>query len=168
METLSAISPLKKKGEARARSAPMGGFFSEVSLRDSLRVSINVTELRVRSSCLLPDRIWVKIPGGGFVGVGIVTGRAMREGDLDLRDAKGNRVDATQVLTCGTYHRENKSNPDDAEWFVPVRWLETVPIERAVQEVGMFGNQNTVCRPTTPLWRTTVERLKQRFTAWNK
>lgn len=27
----------------------------------------------------------------------------------------------------------------------------------------MFGNQNTVCKPRTPRWRTTVERLKQRF-----
>jgi len=27
-----------------------------------------------------------------------------------------------------------------------------------------FGNQNTVCKPTTPKWRTTVERLKER---WN-
>ncbi|MCF5460637.1 nuclease, partial [Pseudomonas syringae] len=32
-----------------------------------------------------------------------------------------------------------------------------------VREVGMFGNQNTICRPTTPKWRWTIERLKQRF-----
>ena len=30
-------------------------------------------------------------------------------------------------------------------------------------EVGLFGNQNTVCQPTTPKWRHTVERLKQVF-----
>jgi hypothetical protein len=35
--------------------------------------------------------------------------------------------------------------------------------EVAVREVGMFGNQNTVCKPTTPKWRSTVERLKQHF-----
>ena len=27
----------------------------------------------------------------------------------------------------------------------------------------MFGNQNTVCKPTTPKWRSTVERLKAHF-----
>jgi hypothetical protein len=33
-------------------------------------------------------------------------------------------------------------------------------LDKAVQELGLFGNQNTVCRPTTDKWRTTVERLK--------
>lgn len=47
--------------------------------------------------------------------------------------------------------------------FVPVQWEKTVPLERAVQEIGFFGNQNTVCKPTTPKWRSTVERLKERF-----
>lgn len=27
----------------------------------------------------------------------------------------------------------------------------------------MFGNQNTVCKPVTPKWRSTVDRLKQIF-----
>jgi hypothetical protein len=49
------------------------------------------------------------------------------------------------------------------EYFVPIRWLQTVPLEKAVQEVGLFGNQNTVCKPTTPKWRFTVERLKEKF-----
>jgi hypothetical protein len=30
-------------------------------------------------------------------------------------------------------------------------------------EIGLFGNQNTVCKPTTPKWRSTVDRLKQKF-----
>lgn len=34
--------------------------------------------------------------------------------------------------------------------LVPVEWIQTVPLEQAIQEVGMFGNQNTVCKPTTP------------------
>lgn len=36
-----------------------------------------------------------------------------------------------------------------------------MPIERAVNEIGMFRNQNTVCVPKTPKWRHKVERLKQ-------
>ena len=54
-------------------------------------------------------------------------------------------------------------DPEKRECFVPVTWLQTVPLDKAVKEVGLFGNQNTVCRPTTPKWRTTVEKLKQRF-----
>lgn len=27
----------------------------------------------------------------------------------------------------------------------------------------MFGNQNTVCKPVTPKWRWTVDRLKELF-----
>ena len=35
---------------------------------------------------------------------------------------------------------------------LPVWWLQTVPLEGAVDEVGPFGNQNPVCKPTTPRW----------------
>jgi hypothetical protein len=41
--------------------------------------------------------------------------------------------------------------------------LQTVKLERGVQQAGMFGNQNSVCRPTTPSWSDTVERLKIAF-----
>jgi hypothetical protein len=51
---------------------------------------------------------------------------------------------------------------------VSVNWLQTVPIEDAVQEIGLFGNQNTVCKPTTPKWRSTVERLKAKFPNFDK
>lgn len=46
--------------------------------------------------------------------------------------------------------------------------MQTVPLERAVQEIGLFGNLNTVCKPTTPKWRATVKRLKQRFVDFDK
>jgi hypothetical protein len=51
---------------------------------------------------------------------------------------------------------------------VPVQWLQTVPLEEAVQEIGLFGNQNTVCKPPAPKWRSTVERLKEKFPDFNK
>ena len=49
---------------------------------------------------------------------------------------------------------------------MPVDWLDTVPLEKAVDEVGMFGNQNTVCAPKIGKWRHTIERLKQAFPKW--
>jgi hypothetical protein len=67
------------------------------------------------------------------------------------------------VLTGAAYHRDFVNDPERAEYIVPIEWQKTVPIEEAVSELGMFGNQNTVCKPTTPKWRTTVERLKERW-----
>lgn len=103
------------------------------------------------------DRVWVKIPGTGFVGVGRVSGSRVAAKDFRIDDRP-----ALDVLV-GTYHREFADDPERAEYFVPVVWEKTLPATKAVQEVGMFGNQNTVCRPVTPAWRTTVERLKQIF-----
>ena len=67
------------------------------------------------------------------------------------------------ILKGASYHRELIEDPERCEYFVSVRWLETVPLEKAVHEIGLFGNQNTVCKPTTPKWRFTVERLKEKF-----
>ena len=62
-----------------------------------------------------------------------------------------------------SYHRQFLNDPDRREYFVPVRWLQTVDIKNAINEIGLFGNQNTVCKPTTPKWRYTVDRLKKSF-----
>lgn len=107
------------------------------------------------------DRVWVKIPGSGFVGVARVLGRAQSAAEFKIRTPEGEKP-ALEVLK-GDYHRKFANDPDRAEYFVPVRWLDTVPQKQAINEVGLFGNQNTVCKPTTPKWRATVERLKERF-----
>jgi hypothetical protein len=108
------------------------------------------------------DRIWVKAPGYGFVGVGRVKGKSVTASEFKLPTPEGDKP-ALDVLQ-GNYHRQFQDDPDRSEYFVPVEWLQTVPIEQAIQEVGMFGNQNTVCKPKTPKWRSTVDRLKQKFT----
>ncbi|GAB5378082.1 MAG: hypothetical protein AcusKO_45440 [Acuticoccus sp.] len=103
------------------------------------------------------DRIWVKIPGKGFVGVGLVSGPRVAANEFE--------IDSQPALTVlgANYHREFADDPDKSEYFVPVNWLRTIPETQAIQEIGMFGNQNTVCKPKTPKWRTTVEQLKSRF-----
>lgn len=108
------------------------------------------------------DRIWVKAPGHGFVGVGEVQGPSQIIHDFRIQTPEGERP-ANEALTGASYHREFNNDPERAEWFVPVKWLATVPIEEAIDETGLFGNQNTVCKPTTPKWRYTVERLRERF-----
>ncbi|WP_236202292.1 endonuclease NucS domain-containing protein [Pseudomonas pseudonitroreducens] len=108
------------------------------------------------------DRVWVNVPGAGYVGVGRVTGYVTPAADFCL-PFQGQEVPALELLTAANYHREFVDDPQRSEYFVPVQWLESVSREQAIKEVGLFGNQNTVCRPTTPKWRWTVERLKERF-----
>lgn len=113
------------------------------------------------------DRVWVKVPGRGFVGVARVTGPAQQATDFRVATPEG-EVPILDVAKGAHYHIQFVDDPERSEWFVPVRWLQSVPLERAVREVGMFGNQNTVCKPTTPKWRSTVERLKERFPDFDK
>lgn len=108
------------------------------------------------------DRVWVKAPGFGFVGLGEVTG-PREPFTTFVIDVDGEEHAAANLLQGGTYHREHINDPERMEYFVPVKWVHAVPLNAAVNEIGMFGNQNTVCKPTTPRWRTTVERLKDRW-----
>lgn len=82
-------------------------------------------------------------------------------------DTSDGKRPASEVLTKANYHREFIDDPERCEYFLPVEWLDTVPLDRAVHEVGMFGNQNTVCAPRTQGWRHTVERLRSVFPHWD-
>jgi hypothetical protein len=111
------------------------------------------------------DRIWVNIPGKGYVGVGHVRGPSSPASEFTIT-VDGKELLALSVLKDGDYHRSESADPDRAEYFVPVSWIETVPLTEAYSETGLFGNQNSVCKPTTPKWRHTIERLKERFPKW--
>jgi hypothetical protein len=113
------------------------------------------------------DRVWVNIPQQGYVGVGRVTGLATAAADFTVIQ---NSVDTPvlQAATRGTYHAEHINDPARCEYFVAVEWMQAMPVEHAIKEVGLFGNQNTVCRPTTPKWRWTIERLKERFSLFDR
>ena len=108
------------------------------------------------------ERVWTKVPGTGFVGVGRVVGAAQTAVDFRIVTPQGT-VSIMDVAKRASYHREFIDDPERCEYFVPIKWLETVPLEKAFYEIGLFGNQNTICKPTTPKWRSTVERLKTRF-----
>ena len=108
------------------------------------------------------DRIWLKAPGHGFVGVGRVLGPREPAITFEISTPEGPKL-AMDVLQGGSYHREFLGDAEKQEYFVPVEWLRDVPLAEAVNEIGLFGNQNTVCRPLTPKWRHTVERLKKSF-----
>ena len=113
------------------------------------------------------DRVWVKDPGVGYLGVGRVVDPVVSVKAFRVKTASG-ELPALEVLSTAARLHGHSDDPDKAEHFVRVEWLDTVPETNAVSEVGLFGNQNTVCQPTTPKWRHTVERLKQHFPKWNQ
>lgn len=111
------------------------------------------------------DRIWVNVPRAGYVGVGRVTGGALPATGFKVTTALGGvpvLAAATRGHYCQNYVLER------CEYFVPVRWLETVSVEHAFAEKGLFGNRNTVCHPASPNWSSTIRRLKKRFPDYDK
>lgn len=108
------------------------------------------------------DRIWVKEPLHGFVGVGEVLGSAVMGKEFFVDTAEGKKP-VYEVAKRGDYHKDFADDEEMAEYFVPVKWIATRPVGEAVSEVGLFGNQNTACKPKTPKWEHTIDRLKKVF-----
>lgn len=108
------------------------------------------------------DRVWVNVPQQGYVGVCRVLAPAAPADEFTVIK-NGVDTPVLEAATRGIYHAEFVDDPERCEYFVAVEWLQTVPLSQAVKEVGLFGNQNTVCRPSTPKWRSTIERLKVAF-----
>lgn len=108
----------------------------------------------------------MKIPATGYVGVGIVQSAVEPASSFTINTDDGEKR-AMDVLKYSDLYHRNADDPDKSEYFVPVKWLETRSEQGAVNEVGFFGNQNTVCKPTTQKWRHTVEKLKLYFKSWD-
>ena len=108
------------------------------------------------------DRVWVNIPKTGYVGVGIVEEPAVKVDEFMVNTEDG-EIPLLEAPISKNYHRQYVDDEDKAEYLVRVKWLRDVPINEAKSELGFFGNQNTVCKPTTPKWNHTVERLKTLF-----
>ncbi len=86
----------------------------------------------------------------------------LRRADSEIASRRAGSKTLLELASQSTYpHLYRNDDDEQAEYLVPVRWLQTVSREDAFSEVGLFGNQNTVCKPTTPKWSHTVSRLKQ-------
>lgn len=108
------------------------------------------------------DRVWVKIPGTGYVGVARVLEPVVSDENFYVSTEQGTQQ-IFKVINNPERYLKLSQDPERAEYFVRVKWLDTRLEANAINEVGMFGNQNTVCRPTSKKWRQTVERLKTYF-----
>ena len=109
----------------------------------------------------------MKIPRTGYVGVGDVTAGVQPASEFTVPTDTGDRLAMDVVRHGAEYRAAAADDPEQAEHFVRVKWLDTVDSNKAFNEIGLFGNQNTVCQPTTPVWRHTVDRLKIVFLKWN-
>ncbi|MDM3871376.1 endonuclease NucS [Porticoccus sp. W117] len=98
----------------------------------------------------LGDRVWVNIPKTGYVGVGEVISKAIVADDFITPDME----------LSGNYKSAADYGEDNAEYFVQVRWIKDFSPRDAVNEVGLFGNQNSVAQPRTSKWDHTIERLQ--------
>ena len=109
------------------------------------------------------DRIWVNIPRAGYVGVGVVEGRSLPYEEFKV-NAGGTILPISEARLQGTYL---PSGADEGAYFVPIKWLATVPEKEAIKEIGFFGNQNTVAKPKSEKWEHTVKVLKKKFAIEN-
>ena len=101
------------------------------------------------------NRIWVSVPGKGYVGVGKVVTPATRFDKFQIQQNGSLAPITTVSLQAPKAFKEEHS-----EHFVGVEWIKAVDIHEAIRERGFFGNQNTVAQPRDPKWNFTVERLK--------
>ncbi len=109
-------------------------------------------------------RIWVNVPGTGYVGVGIVEEAAVPIDQFRVAGPDGTKVPIISQPLKANYQREDATqDPTKTEHVVRVKWLQTVPLTDAFREKGFFGNQNSAAKPRAKSWQHTVERLKQRF-----
>ncbi|MBJ6980046.1 hypothetical protein [Luteimonas sp. MC1895] len=107
-------------------------------------------------------RVWVNRPGFGYVGVAEVLGAPIGGSEF-MVDTNAGRKRYLDVSAVGEALREQDFHPEKAELFVPVRWLSVRGASEAVREAGLFGNQNSVAKPTAASWPHTVARLKVEF-----
>ena len=108
-------------------------------------------------------RIWVNVPGTGYVGVGEVEEAVVPVDEFLVSDGGESQVSLVTVAKRAALMTRAADDPEKAEHLVRVKWIKTHSIDNPIRETGFFGNQNTVAKPTSQKWVHTVERLKKRF-----
>src|SRR5262249_491628 len=88
-------------------------------------------------------RVWVNVPGVGYVGVGKIVGGPVNAQAFRVPDGNGNEMPITKMKLQGNLTKPGDNDPGTQEHLVRVKWLHTVPVAEAVREKGFFGNQNS-------------------------
>lgn len=95
----------------------------------------------------LPEgaRIWVNLPGTGYVAVGTTLGPAERF-ETAIVFTNGAWVNLAERDLHGEYGHGIGEDDDTAEWVVPVQWIDARPESEAFWAKGMFANQHSACK----------------------
>lgn len=166
----SADAPTSPGARSTSKRAPWNGvdwyvsFGGDRAWADARRygfVSAGGGKFYSQTIRALPEgaRVWVNIPGTGYVGVGAVTGPATRFADAAV-NIDGSPVRIAEQKLAGAYTHAGATTPDDDEWVVPVAWIKTVPESEAYWVKGMFANEHSACKLRQEF---TLERLTQHF-----
>lgn len=107
-------------------------------------------------------RIWVYVPGRGYVGVGTVAGKVVPVNKFAIKKQDGSSALISPADVKAPRMFDELGN-DQYLFMVPVKWIKTLPLEQGIKEKGFFSNQNVVAQPTSKNWAFTIDRLKKRF-----
>jgi len=104
----------------------------------------------------LGGRVFVNLPGRGYVGVGVVTGPPTPLRNFTI-EVDGQPVPLAEAETNTPVLAELALLDDDeTEWYVPVEWVKALPRKQAIRFKGRYGNQNSATKLTDTLTRETV------------
>jgi len=96
---------------------------------------------------------------GGYVGYGEVTGEPRMAKDFIVEADDGTQRPITEVARVDMT-RGGTTDPDMAEWLLPVRWIKDVARDQAIKDSDFFANQNSAVRLTHGY---TLKRLRDAF-----
>ena len=101
------------------------------------------------------DRVWVHVPGKGYLGVGRVMASAVRPGKFVVECDGTNKA-----LTEFKLKAPNAFDEGQGEHFVAVSWIKSFDIQHGAWERVFFSYRGIVARPSSPKWHFTIDRLK--------
>lgn len=104
-------------------------------------------------------RVFVNIPGSGFVGAGEVTGTSTPVTEFKV-EVDGVETPILDVPLTAPNMGKNKDDPVLRQYMVAVKWLKAVSREEAYWEKGFFASQHIACRLRNQF---TIERLTRHF-----
>ncbi|MBQ8928005.1 MAG: DUF91 domain-containing protein [Oscillospiraceae bacterium] len=105
------------------------------------------------------DRIFAYIPQSGYVGYGIVTDPVLPAQETAF--TQDGRTFGFSEIEHGDGYLHDANDSDLAEYVVKVRWVHTVDQAHAVRLSGGFSIQHSACKPLSPTWTYTVQKLRE-------
>lgn len=105
------------------------------------------------------SRVFVCIPGFGYVGAGEVTESVKSIKDFTV-SVDGVETPFLEADLKGHYMKDDAENPETCAYFVKVDWYKTYSKNEPFWEKGMYANQNTVTKLRN---RFTLDKLHAEF-----